>query len=129
MIDIDGPVTIRRGESIAYLLTVTDDEDERVDLTGATVELEIKAAVGDPDPPKVAKALGTGIALRDQDVAATKGQADITIGVADTADAAAMPAGVYALDVVIVIGEIRSYVVEDLVVRLRDVVNAPPVAP
>lgn len=83
LIDLNGPISIYRGDSAALRLTVTDDEDDRIDLTNYTIELQIKAARGAADPALVAKAVGTGITLLDQTEADTKGQADVAILIAD----------------------------------------------
>ncbi len=124
VIDIVAPPTFWRGETRTLRLTVTDDADARVDLTAATaIEFQIKSAPGAADPALVAKALGDGVTLLTQ-TGETIGQADIVIAQGDTTDATAMPAGVYWLDAVVVLGGVRSLVQQPLQMFLRDTVNS-----
>lgn len=122
VIAIVGPFTIYRGDGATLRLTVTDDDDARIDLTAAAIELQVKAGIGDADPALIAKAVGTGIALLDQAVADTKGQADITIAPADTDRAP----GLFWLDVVVIpaIGD-RQHVITPIELTIGGVVNLP----
>lgn len=108
MIDLIGPLRVPRGDYVKYRLTVTDDEDERVDLTGSTIELQVKTALGAVDPPLIAKSIGSGITLLTQS-GDTKGQADIVLLPADTNITSAL----YYLDIVLVeAGTQRQHVIE-----------------
>lgn len=98
LIDLNGPISIYRGNSATLRLTVTDDEDARIDLTTYTIELQIKAARGAADPALVEKTLLDGITLLDQTEEDTIGQADIAITIADMTRE---PALLY-LDVVVI---------------------------
>jgi hypothetical protein len=120
---VQGQIVLK-GESRTFRLTVTQRSDgTRVDLTGTTLEFQVKVKVGDGDPPLIAKAIGTGVTLLNQTMAATKGQADIALSPSDTATLAA---GVYAYDVVLVLlGGERHYVVPPSEFVVRAVVNAP----
>lgn len=71
------------GESKTWLLTVTTD-GARQSLTGLTIEFEVRTDEAAPDPPLIARAVGTGITLRDQGVEATKGQAELALDPAQT---------------------------------------------
>jgi hypothetical protein len=124
VIDVVTPPVFWRGDDRTLRLTVTDDADARVNLTSATViTLEIKASTGAADPALVSKILGAGVTLLAQGSPDTIGQADIVIAAADTINAATLPEGVYWLDVVVVIGGVRSHVIEPMECAIRDVVN------
>jgi uncharacterized protein YfaS (alpha-2-macroglobulin family) len=103
MIDLIGPMTVYRGDTLDLVLTVTNDEGERESLTGATIELEVAGELG--GAVTFAKSVGSGITLRDQGVDETKGQADIEITAANLAAAA----GLYWLDVVVVLASGRRH--------------------
>lgn len=122
MIDIVGPFTIYRGDAATLRLTVTDDDDARIDLTGATIELQVKAGIGDADPALIAKAIGTGVTLLDQTAPDTKGQADIAIAGGDTDRAP----GLYWLDVVVTpLAGDRQHVITPIELTIGGVVNLP----
>lgn len=123
MIDLIGPMLVHRGDALALRLTITDDEDERVDITGATIELQVKANLGDADPPTIAKAVGTGITLLTQS-GDTLGQADIAITGGAAGDTDKTP-GLYWLDVVLVLAGARAHVVAPREFTIGPVVNAP----
>lgn len=76
-------LTVKVGESKTWLLTVTTD-GARQSLTGLTIAFEVNRTEGSTDVPLISRAVGSGITLRDQDVEATKGQAEITLAPADT---------------------------------------------
>lgn len=64
---VEQPKTIWDGEHRTFRLTVTQESDEsRVDLTGAAVEMEVKAADGDTDPALISLSVGNGITLEPQ---------------------------------------------------------------
>lgn len=119
MINIIGPINVYRGDQATFRLTVTDDEDARVDITGATIELQVKTAKGDADPATIAKSVGSGITLLAQ-TGDTEGQADAVLLSADTDIAP----GLRYLSVVIVIAGVRQTLVDREFVILP-VVNAP----
>ena len=120
MIDLAGSMSVLRGDSLTYVLTVTDAAGAAIDLTGYAVELQIKEAIGDPDPPLISKAIASGIVLQTQS-GATKGKATITITSADT-DLAARQ---YMLDAVVSKDGIRTHVIGPATWTVRGVVNAP----
>lgn len=120
MIELIGPMSVLAGDALRLCLTVTDDADARVNLTGAAIELQVKRTLGAADPATIAKAIGTGITLRDQTQAATKGQADIVITSANTTQ----PPGLYWLDVVVDNGD-RTHVIAPREFTIGAVVNLP----
>lgn len=120
MIDLIGPFLVYVGDSATYRLTITDDADVRVDLTGAAIEVEVKRQLGAADPPTIGKTVGNGITLLDQDDLATRGQADVQISSADNSQ----PAGLYWIDVVVVIAGARVHAVAPREYTIAAVVNA-----
>lgn len=121
VIDLIGPVLMYAGDTATLRITVTDDTDARVDLTGADVELEVKPSLGGADPATIAKAIGTGITLLDQTDPLTRGQADVAIESADTDQ----PAGLYWLDVVVSISGGRVHAIAPREFTIAAVVNRP----
>jgi len=111
-----------RGETRAFVLTVSVG-GEAQDLTAAVdIELQLKAAPGDADPPLASMSVGSGITLRPQS-GATLGQADIVLPY-NWLTGDATPAGLYYYDVVAIFpGPIRRYVVKPTKVIVRAVVN------
>lgn len=87
-----------RGETFGLRVTVTDQDGQLVDLTGATAYARVR-----PDPkaaPVISKSSpSTGIALAAQS-GATLGQYTITIAVSDTAS---LPVGDYVWDTWVVL--------------------------
>lgn len=121
MIDLVAPFTIYRGDAATLRLTVTDDDDARVDLTGATIELQIKTAINGADPATVSKAIGSGITLLAQ-AGDTLGQADIAISGADTNQTP----GLFYLDVVVTpLAGDRQHVIAPMAITIGGVVNLP----
>lgn len=119
--DLIGPITALRGDDVAYLLIITDDTGERVDLrTISAIEAQVKTRVGAADPPLIAKALGSGVDPLDQDLPTTRGQALIVFGSTDTN----LPPGLYALDVVAIDAR-RQHVIAPRDYTIADVVNPP----
>lgn len=103
------PIKGIRGAYRVFRTTVTDvDTGARKDITGATVEFQVRTAAGVADPPLISKAVGAGITILDQANAATKGQADIVLAAADTS---ALAAGTYSYDLVIIVGGERRVLV------------------
>lgn len=121
VITLIGPLTVLAGDDLALRLTVTDDADARVDLTGAGIELEVKARIGGPDPAAIRKIVGSGITLLDQTSADTRGQADIAISSSDTS----LTPGLYWLDVVLVLGGVRGHVIAPREFTIVGAVNQP----
>jgi hypothetical protein len=121
-IQLADPIRVNRSESLEWTLTVTDDADAPVDLTGSQIELEVKVARGDGDPAKIRKIIGAGVTLLAQ-TGDTLGMATIVIDSSDTEDKTAMPAGIYWLDVVRIAGGKRKYVIPPLRFVLDEVVN------
>jgi hypothetical protein len=122
MIDLIGPMRILRGDTATYRITVTDDDDARVDLDGAAIELQVKPTLGAADPPTISKLVGSGITILDQLVADTKGQADVAISSVDSSTPAA---GLYWLDVVVVLAGARVHVVAPREYTIGETVNIP----
>lgn len=112
MIDLIGPLNVYRGDSLALRLVVTDDEDAREDLTGATIELFVLtdaiylAGTGEPTIAKTAEVDG-GITLGNQLDEDEKGTADIEI----TSDDLNIATGLYWLGVVITLADSRQHVI------------------
>lgn len=120
------PVTqsqsVLRGETRGWLVTVTDENDARIDLNGVDeIEFQVKKRMGRGDPPLVFKSIAMGgITVLDQSAPATKGQFELLLTVNDTKN---LPAARYRYDVVIVAGSQRQYVVPPSDFELGDVVN------
>lgn len=122
MIEQIGPMRVFKGDSVNYVLTVTDENDARKDLTAATaIELQVKAALDGPEPPLIIRELGNGVTIRNQAVEATKGQADIVIASASTT----LTSGLYWLDVVVLFGTARHHVFGPIEFTIAAVVNPP----
>lgn len=122
VITIEGPLLIIRGDDIVYRLTVTDDQDARVNLTGASIDFQIRITPGASGSPPIAKSVGSGITLLDQTSSTTKGQADIAIDSADTL-AAGVPAGLYWLDVLVTASGKRHHAIEPQELAIADTVT------
>ena len=122
MINIDGPMSIIRGDSATYRLTITDENDDRVDLTDYEVELEIKAALDGIDPALVSLSIGDGITLLDQGEPATVGQADAEL---TSAQSLALTTGVLWLDVIATLDGDRQHVVAPIEFVVKGTVNLP----
>lgn len=108
MINLIGPMRVWRGDAVTYVLTVTDDEDERVNLTGATIAMQVRTAAGATGDPTIAKSVGDGITLLEQTNPDTKGQATIELLTTDTDKAP----GLYYLDVKITVDGDPQHVIE-----------------
>jgi len=118
MIDLIGPIRVYRGDALDLRLTVTDDTDQRVNLTGVELELQVKPTLGGADPPTISKAVDSGIALLAQS-GATLGQADIAFSSADLD----ITPGRYWLDVVRDPTGARAHVVPPVEFTVRAAVN------
>lgn len=117
MIAVIGPMRVFRGDTLDLVLTVTDDADEPVDLTGAAIVLTVKPNPGDADAT-FTRTVGTGITLRAQS-GDTLGQADIAITSANTGVAP----GLYYLDVVVTLAGKTQHVVEPVEFTIGATVN------
>ena len=118
MIDLIGPIRVYRGDALDLRLTVTDGTDQRVNLTGVELELQVKPTLGGADPPTISKAVDSGIALLAQS-GATLGQADIAFSSADLD----ITPGRYWLDVVRDPTGARAHVVPPVEFTVRAAVN------
>lgn len=83
------------GATARWTLTVLDADDEREDLTGGTLYLQVRTAVDAADPPALSLETNAGI-LHELQEDATLGQASVTFTAAQTAGLAA---GLYFYDV------------------------------
>lgn len=110
--------SIIRGDTCVIGVTVYDEAGALLDLTTYTAEFAIKLLVGDPDPPLILLAIGTGITLLDQVTA--KGQMRIVIEKEDTED---IPAGTCWCDLHITTGVLRHQVIENTSVNVITPVN------
>lgn len=120
LIDLIGPMRVYRGDAARYRLTVTDDADARVDITGATIEVQVRTALGAVDPPSIGKSVGSGITILTQS-GDTLGQADVVFASGDTNIAPAL----YWIDVVITLAGDRVHIVAPREYTISSVVNAP----
>lgn len=111
-----GPIRVFAGDSLDLVLSVSDDNDLPYDLSAVTaIEVQIKRNLGDPDPPLVAKSLGSGIVLNS----VTVGRADITIGGSELA----LAPGLYWLDSVVIASGRRHHTTAPREFTVLDVVN------
>lgn len=117
VIAVIGPMRVFRGDTLDLVLTVTDDADEPVDLTGATITLTVKPNPGDAGAT-FTRTVGSGITLRTQS-GDTLGQADIAITSANTLQTA----GLYYVDVVVVLAGKTQHVVEPVEFTIGATVN------
>ena len=118
------PYSLFQGESKLITLTVLKKDGTAQNLTGATVEFQVKPKAGDADTALVIdKSSATaGITILDQTVGAdTEGQAEIAI---DPSDTSGQDAGQYEYDIVVILsGGARYYVVPPSPFIILDVVN------
>lgn len=119
VIEIIGAVSVYQGDTLDLVLAVTDDAGQPFDLTGATVEVQVKEAAGAPDPALIAKSVGSGIVLLDQTT--DKGKAVCSFSSVDTA----RTPQAYTIDAVVQIGPRRQHVVAPRAFGVLPVVNAP----
>lgn len=119
VIDIIGPVSVFQGDTLDLVLIVTDDAGNPVSLTGATIEVQVKTAIGAPDPPMIAKTIGSGVTLLDQSDPETEGRAAVAFSSTDTA---VTPAA-YAIDAVVLLNGKRQHVVAPRQFNVLPVVN------
>jgi hypothetical protein len=115
------PLTVMKGESFSRVVTVVDydNDGELQDLTGATIELQVKALAGAADPAIISLSVGSGITILTQS-GDTLGQFRFDLSSAATA---AKTPGKYRYDVAVVIGGVRHYAVPPSDFRLVAVVN------
>jgi len=119
VIDIIGPVSPYQGDTLDLVLIVTDDAGAPVILTGATIEVQVKTVVGAPDPPMIAKAIGSGVTLLDQSDPATQGRAAVAFSSSDTS----VTPTAYAIDVVVALNGKRQHVIAPRAFNVLPVVN------
>lgn len=98
-------ITIYKGNSKSWILTVKDSTQSPIDITGYTLEFQVKGAVDDADPALISKSVGSGITILTQS-GATLGQAQIDVIPADTAN---LETRVHYYDVVGVDGSSNRY--------------------
>ena len=114
------PLLVFKGEDKNYTITVVDENGDRVDLTGWTLEFEVKPKAGDADPASIAKSTGIGITHLTQS-GATLGQATLDF---DPADTSGLTAGLYKYDLLAIDGSgNRLVVIPPSTFELRDAVN------
>jgi len=80
-------LSLVRGESARYLVTITDEDGVPVDLTGATIYWRVKAMATDADPALIAKSSAdvAEIAILDQTDDELLGKLELYLVPADTA--------------------------------------------
>lgn len=95
------PKTIYRGNNKLFPITVTQKSDGAiVDLTGATLTMEVKLKPGDADPALISKTA----TLTDP----TNGKAEFELEPSDTSS---LDPGLYAYDVVLVTATSKRYTI------------------
>lgn len=110
MIDLIGPIEVVAGDDLDLVLTVTDDEDEREDLTALTgddIRVRIAAELGGASILEYT--VGAGVTIEaDQTVGSdTRGQATVAIPAADLTRTPAL----YYIEATVVIGGKRKHIV------------------
>lgn len=109
MIDLIGPIEVIAGDALDLVLTVTDDEDAREDLSGLAgdkIRVRIGATLGSASLLELT--IGSGITLEDQTSEDTKGMVDVALTSAQTAQTP----GLYYLEATVEIDGKRTHVVE-----------------
>ncbi len=106
----DRVLRVARGEDITFRLTVVNEDDERQDLTGATITFRVKNAITDA-LAVIGLGVGSGITILDQTdpLADTYGQANIVLAGDDTI---ALDPGVKVYEVRVSLGGLVSSVVK-----------------
>jgi len=112
--------TVYKGESKTLLLTISDSDGVRLDITGFTIEFQVKLKDGDADPPLISKSVGSGITILTQS-GGTLGQATVKI---DSADTTGLTAQKHRYDVIVIdlVGD-RQVVVPPSNFWVKEVVN------
>jgi hypothetical protein len=110
---------IHRGDDASFTLTVLDAAGAPTNITGDTLELEVKTAAGAPDPALIRKTVGDGITLLAQS-GGTLGQATVAIAGTETD----LTPGTYWLDVVHVRAGVRTHIIGPRAFQIASVVNA-----
>lgn len=119
---MDGETLILyRGETAEFTLSVERD-GVPYDLTGASIEIEVKILPGADDPALIHLAVGNGITPL---APLTDGNAAVRFESTTIPVAANMPAGIYYLDVVTIKGADRFYPIKARRTILKDVVDQP----
>lgn len=117
---LEGTLEIYRGEETVYMLYATRDGAAR-SLTDLDLECQVRDAAGSAEDAYVTLYVGGGITLLPQ-TGDTLGGFYVMFSSAQTN---AIPAGVQYLDVCVIDGGARHYVVHPRRVVVRDVVNQP----
>jgi len=86
---------IYAGATARWMITLLDADDEREDLTGGTLYLQVRTAVDAADPPALSLETNAGI-LHETQADETLGQAAVTFTAAQTV---ALAPGTYFYDV------------------------------
>jgi len=112
-------LTIYKGRTWTRTLTVTDSTLAPVDITGATIELRIKAHSTDAGSPVIGLGVGSGITILPQ-TGGTLGQATLTV---DGSLSAPIAAGVYVGAVIVTqLGDANPHIVIPPVkIPIRDI--------
>ena len=103
-------LTIFKGETTVFVLSVKDAAGAPRDITGAALEFTI-GTIYTPPAVIIEKSVGSGIVLRTQS-GATLGQADITIAAGDLVGVNDKVAGIYTHCVKMVLGGVTTFVVQ-----------------
>jgi hypothetical protein len=116
------PIVIYKGEDKSFILTFTDENGDRIDLTPFTaIEFEVKVKAGDADPALISKTLGAGITKLTQS-GLTLGQAQLDV---DGPDTSGLTARLHKYDVVAIDGSAQRHtVIPPNDFDLREVVNS-----
>lgn len=120
-------IEIDKGEHIKLTYKVVEPSETEPnvynpkDLTGVTIEFQVKPKVGAPDPPTIEKSIGSGIVLLPQS-GDTLGKFQVTIQTSDTSSVAA---GSYAYDIVMIEAGERKPIRRASPFVINAVVNSP----
>lgn len=117
---VQQPISIERGDTYTWKVTAWDEDGARLNLTGATIEFQVKSALGAADPALIAKSVGSGITLLSQVDDATEGQFTIDLVSSDTET---RTPGVYWYDVVLIISGKRQHIIPPSKFVIKGVVN------
>lgn len=98
-------IAILRGNDRTFKLTVKDSTGTAVDITGYTIEFQVKLLLDDLDPPLISKSVSSGITILTQ-TGSTLGQATIELTPSDTANLETKP---HVFDVVVVDGNSKRF--------------------
>lgn len=115
-------LSLVRGESARYLVTITDEDDEPEDLTGATIYWRVKAAASDADPALIAKssADASEIDILDQTDPDLLGQCEVYLVPADTAG---LTPGSFVFELRVVLDDTNQAAARGVLLLEREVVT------